>query len=34
MQDCYPGKRATNQTKVLFHLSAPVGMACTAKSFF
>jgi hypothetical protein len=33
MQDCYPGKRATNQTKVLFHLSTPVGMACTTKSF-
>jgi hypothetical protein len=32
MQDCYPNKRATNQTKVLFHLSAPVGIACAAKS--
>jgi hypothetical protein len=32
MQDCYPSKRATNQTTVLFHLSAPVGTACTAKS--
>jgi hypothetical protein len=33
MQDCYPSKRATNQTKVLFHLSTRVGIACTAKSF-
>jgi len=32
MQDCYPSKRATNPTKVLFHLSTPVGIACTAKS--
>jgi hypothetical protein len=33
MQDCYPSKRATDQTKVLFHLSTPVGIVCTAKSF-
>jgi hypothetical protein len=32
MQDCYPSKRVTNQTKVPFHLSAPVGIACIAKS--
>src|SRR5258706_12268161 len=33
MQDCYPSKRATNQTRVLFHPSTPVGIVCTAKSF-
>jgi len=33
MQDCYPGKRATNQIKALFHLSNLVGIACIAKSF-
>jgi hypothetical protein len=33
MQDCYPSKRATNRTKMLFHLSTPVGIAFIAKGF-
>ena len=27
LQDCYPSKRATDQAKVLFHLSTPVGIS-------
>jgi hypothetical protein len=33
MQHCYSCKRATDQTKVRFHLSTPVGIAFTANSF-
>lgn len=33
MQDCYPGKRATNHQTMLFHLPTPIGIGCVAKKW-
>src|SRR5262249_56026017 len=33
LQDCYPGKRATDQTKVLFHLSTPLALLVLRRTF-